>query len=137
MCKTKFLQMRLFSIILTSLHSSLHLNSLHHPDSSNFLHFHPDSPHSHADSPRPHSHPFSPQFPHSDFQFPILSFTDSMLTQFVIFQNFFQENSCFSSKTNTPLCYYCITLGTKLLFTSYMTIICEVSANNSEWLKRY
>ena len=41
--------------------------------------------------------------------------------QFVFFKKLFQENSCFSSKTNTPLFYYCITLGTKLLFTSSMT----------------
>ena len=33
----------------------------------------------------------------------------------------FQENSYFSLKTNTPLCYYCITLGTKALFTSSET----------------
>ena len=32
----------------------------------------------------------------------------------------FQENSYFSLKTNTPLCYYCITLGTKSLFTNYV-----------------
>ena len=33
----------------------------------------------------------------------------------------FEKNCCFSSITNTPLCYYCITLGTKLLFTFSVT----------------
>ena len=42
-------------------------------------------------------------------------------TQFVFFKYLFSENSCFSSKMKTPLFYYCITLGTKLLFTSSMT----------------
>ena len=42
-------------------------------------------------------------------------------TQFVYFKNLFQENSCFSSKANTPLFHYRISLGTRLLFTSSMT----------------
>ena len=42
-------------------------------------------------------------------------------TQFIFFKHLFQENSCLSSKSNTPLFYYCITLRTKLLFTSSMT----------------
>ena len=33
----------------------------------------------------------------------------------------FYENGYFSSKTNTPFCHYCITLGTKSLFTSSET----------------
>ena len=93
-----------------------------------------------------HSHPYSMHFPYSISQFPIVPLTDSLLSL---------ENSCFSSKTNTPLSYYCITLDTKLSFTSSRTIsvlltkivylivphvktvICNVWVNNSKWLKCY
>ena len=101
-----------FPISFLLLYLSFHLDSLNrHPDFPRFSHFHTDS--------RPR----------------------------------FQENSYFSLKTNTPLCYYCITLSTKSLFTSSETssiispkkvtlkclksIICEVWANNYEWMKCY
>ena len=94
MCKTKFLQMCLFSIIFTSPHSlnlsflllfyllylSFRLDSVHHhPDFLHFSHFHADS------------------------------------------RQILSENRYFSSKTNTPFCYYCITLGTESLLTSSET----------------
>ena len=40
--------------------------------------------------------------------------------QFVILKNLFLESSYISSKTNTSVCYDCITLITKLFFTSSM-----------------
>ena len=64
-----------------------------------------------------HSHPYSSLIPFRNSSFWLLQIVCSV----VIFKNIFYENSCFSSKTNTPLCYYCITLGTKLLFTSSTT----------------
>ena len=126
MCKTKFLQMCLFSIIFTSPHSlnlsfpllfyllylSFRLDSVHHhPDFLHFSHFHADS------------------------------------------RQILSENRYFSSKTNTPLCYYCITLGTESLLTSsetssgilpkknYLKVpktynLWSIS-NNYEWMKCY
>ena len=64
----------------------------------------------------------------------------------------FQENSYFSLKTNTPLCYNCITRGTKSLLTSSKTssVISPKKSlkvpkvynlwsisNNYEWMKCY
>ena len=40
---------------------------------------------------------------------------------FLHFLHFHPDNSYFSLKTNTPLCYYCITLGAKSLPTSSET----------------
>ena len=107
-----------YSMIFLPLYLSFHLHSLHrHPDSPHFLHFHPDSRHCHANSLDSHFHPifhsYSPHFPPSDIQLP---------GHFVFFKNLFQENICFSSKTKTPLFNYYITPGTKLLFTSSMTL---------------
>ena len=47
--------------------------------------------------------------------------------QFAIFKNLFYKNSWFIFKKNTPLCYYCVTLGTKLLFTSSKHHQCSLS----------
>ena len=86
-----------FSIILASLHSlNLSFPLLSYFISTAIPKFHLDSLHRHPDWPHfSHFHP------------------DSKLR--------FQENSYFSSKTNTPLCFYCITLGTKSLFASSKT----------------
>ena len=94
MCKTKFLQMCSFSIILTSLHS-LNLSFLFHLDSL-------------------HCHPVFPNYLHLH--------SDSRLR--------FRENSCFSSKTKTPLYYYCKTLATKSLFTSSETSLVILPKRN-------
>ena len=40
---------------------------------------------------------------------------------FVMFKSQFQGNRYLSSKVNFSLCYYCIGISTKLLFTSSMT----------------
>ena len=90
---------------------------------------------------------FQPWFSTSPLWFPHFSFFHPD------FRLRFLENSYFSSKTNTPLCYYYLTLGTKSMFTSSETpslispkkntlkclkfIICEVWANNYDWMKCY
>ena len=110
---------RCYSMLLLQLYLSFHLGSLHrHSDSPHFLYFHPDSPHStailHTRIPIPFLvfppllstfPPFRSPMPHFGFY--------RYHAQFVFFKNLFQENSCFSSKTNTPLFYYSIILGTK------------------------
>lgn len=124
---TKFLQIGSFSTILTFLHSFnfsfpllFYVISIAMPT---FLSWFPASPHwLPTFSTIPHRFPAYPRwfpgFPshssHSLYsvpQFPASSFW---------FRNLFQENSCFSSKINAPLCYYSTALGTKL-FTSSMT----------------
>ena len=101
MCKAKFLQMwSLFYYFYCSLlFSFITLYHLHCFLSSFlllYLSFHLDSVHHH------------PDFPH------FLHFHLDSRPSFL-------ENSCFSSKTNSPLYYYCITLGTKSLLTSSET----------------
>ena len=102
-CKTKCVKLNFYkcvSFLLLWLLSTLWIYHFHcFPISFLLLYlssFHLDSLHRH------------PDFPH------FLHFhTDS--------RPIFQENSYFSSKTNTPLHYYCITLTTKSLFTSSKT----------------
>ena len=130
-CKTKCVKLNFYKcvhFILFSLLSTLWIYHFHcFPISFLllYLNFHLDSPHHHPDWPH-----FSHFQPESRRRF---------------------KNDYFSSKTNTPLCYYCITLGTKSLFTSsetssvmrpkqkYLKVpkstICEVWANNCEWMK--
>ena len=129
MCKTKFLQMCSFSITMNSLHSlNLPFLLLSYFISTAI-----------------------PKFP------PWFSTSPCWFSAFFSFLPRFQtkilENSYSSSKTNTLLCYYCISLGTKSLFTSSETssvispkkitlkclkfIICEVWANNYDWMKCY
>ena len=93
---------------------------------THFSDFHPDSQHSHADFSHPHFHPLPhiltfilriSLIPFSNSPFWFLQIACSVCT----FKELKIENSCFSSKTNIPLFYYCITLGTNLLCTSYMT----------------
>ena len=71
-----------------------------------------------------HFHPYFLLFPNSVLQFPILSFTDSLLSLYSL-SIYFRKivASCFSSKTSTPLFYNCINLGTKLLFMRILFII--------------
>ena len=128
MCKTKFLQLCSFSITFTSLHS---LN-LSFPLLSYF------------------TSTAIPNFP------PLFSTSLPWFPAFSAFPPRFQTkipNSYFSSKANTPLCYYCITLGTKSLFTSSETpsVISSKKnylkvpktynlfsiSNNYEWMKCY
>ena len=107
----------------------LYLNfTLHrHPDSPHFSHFFSDSPHSHVDSLHPHSQPI-PRIPTLTFHIFLIPFSNSSFWLLQIACSvwssawkLFLENSCFSSKTNTPLFYYYITLRIKLLFTSSIT----------------
>ena len=97
MCKTKFLQLCSFSITMTSLHSlNLPFLLLSYFISTAI-----------------------PKFP------PWFSTSPCWFSAFFSFLPRFQtkilENSYSSSKTNTLLCYYRITLGTKSLFTSSET----------------
>ena len=100
-----------------------HLDSLHyHLDFPHFLHFHSGSLDYHACFPYMHSHsiphfphPFSQHFPESVPQFPILAFTDSLLSLYFL-RICFKKIVALVQKGTVP--YYCITLNTKLLFTS-------------------
>ena len=67
-----------------------------------------------------HSLTYSLHFPHSVLHFPILFFTDSLLSLCSL-RIYFRKIVALIQKQNTPLFYYCITLGAKLLFTSSMT----------------
>ena len=101
MCKTKFLQMcsSFYYFYFSRLFSFITLYHLHCFLSSFlllYLSFHLESVHHHAD------------FPH------FLHFHLDSRPRFL-------ENSYFSSKTNTPLYYCCVTLGTKSLLTSTET----------------
>ena len=111
----------LFHVIQTAILDSLH----RHPDAPHFSYFHPDFP--------PSMLIFRTSIPSLFLAFPpvfsvLPSFCSSIPhfgfyrqpAQFMFFKNLFYETSCFSSKTNTPLFYYCVSLGTKL-FTPSMT----------------
>ena len=118
------------------IHHFLH----HHADSQNFLNSYPHYLHSHADSL--HSHPIT-CIPTLILCIPLIPFSNS---------TFWLSKK----KKDSPLSYYYITLGTKLLFTLSMmssvintkycllynasskkSVICEVPANNYRWLKCY
>ena len=79
---------RCYSILFLPLYLSFHLDSLHHhPDSPHFFLFQPRFPafsrwFSAAAFPSHslHSHPCPLHFPHSVLQFPIMAFTDSLLS---------------------------------------------------------
>ena len=116
-------------MLFLPLYLSFHLDSLHRqPDSPHFSYFYPDSLYSHADSSHLHSHtiprilpiPYSQRFPDSVLQFHILAFVDSLLSLYSL-KIYFRKIVALLHKTNTPLFYYCITLDTKLLFTSCVT----------------
>ena len=107
--------------------------------SLNSLHFHPNSPHFFY---------FTTQIPYILTLISCISISISFLTfqplfsafslfrslfghfgfykettQFVISKNLFQENSCLSSKANTLLCNYCISLSTNIACIIYVVII--------------
>ena len=141
------------------LYISFHLDSLHHHlDSHIFLHFHPDSRDSHADSPHRHSHPI-PHIPTLILwislilfpQFPILVFIGSLLGLLSL-RIYFRKTVALVQKrtlhfvtTANPrhqiivyIIYGVISVITKnYSASSKKSIICEVWANNSEWLKCY
>ena len=128
-CKTTFLQICSFSTILVSLYSlNLSFPLLFYVISTaTFIPCNPTLiPHIFTITTQIpciltliHFLAFSPLFSAlSWFCLPISRFDFyRQSAQSVIFNNFLQENRCFSSKTNIPLCYNSITLGTKLLFT--------------------
>ena len=66
-----------------------------------------------------HSHSYSPHFPHFVIQFPILAYTDSLFSLYFL-RTYFRKIVALFQKRTLPFCY-CITLGTKLLFTSSVT----------------
>ena len=108
--------------ILKIPHGSLH----HHPDSPQFhisiriLRIPTLIPRNCIPIPFLTFPPLFSVFPLFHFPIPLFGFY-RQLAQFVTFKNLFYKNSCFSSKANTPLCYYCITFCVKLLFTPSMT----------------
>ena len=101
-----------------------------------------------------HSNPYSPHFPHSVLQFPILALTDSLLSLYSL-RSYFRKIVALVQKRTLPflrlhnsrhqiiiyLVYDVINVITKnyLLYSasSKKSIICEVWASNSEWLKCY
>ena len=115
----------LFHVISTAILKSLPWFPASPPWFPTFFYFHPDSPHSHADSPYPHSHtiPRIPMLLFRNFlilfQFPILAFTNTLLGLYS-FSIYFRKIVTSVQKRTLPFFYYCITLGIKLLFTSYM-----------------
>ena len=88
LCDLSIYHFRWYSMLFLPLYLSFYLDSLHrYPDSPHFSYFHPDSPHSHADSPHPHSHPIPRiptlilrKSPHFILKFPILAFTNTLLS---------------------------------------------------------
>ena len=116
-----------YSVSFVPLYLSFIFDSMHgHSDSPHFSHFQPVSPHSHADSPQPHSHCILHiptlifrisliLLPNSPFELLQIAYSVCNLYEMIL------GNSCFILKSNTSLYYYCITISTKLLFTSSMT----------------
>ena len=130
---------RCYSMLFLPLYLSFHLDSPHrHPDSPHFSYFHPDSPNS----------------PYSVLQFPILAFTDSLLSLYSL-RIYFRKIVALVQKWTLPflllhnsrhqiiiyIIYDVISVITKNYLpysaSSKKSIICEVWANNSEWLKCY
>ena len=128
-----------YSVLFLPLYLSFHLDCLHcHRDSQHFLYFHPDSPH----------------FRHSVLHFPILAFTDSLLSFYslrIYFREivplFKNEHSSFWELDNSRyqiiiyIIYDAISIANKNYLpysaSSKKSINCQVWANNSEWLKCY
>ena len=100
-----------------------------------------------------HSHPYSPHFPHSVLQLPILAFTDSLLSLYSLriysmkIVALVKKRSLFLLLHNShhqiivSIIHDVISVITKNYLpysaSSKKSIICEVWANNSEWMKFY
>ena len=141
------------------LYISFHLDSLHHHlDSPYFFAFPPRFPRFPHWFPAPafpshssYSHPYSLDFSHSFTQFPILVFIGSLLGLLSL-RIYFRKTVALVQKrtlhfvtTANPrhqiivyIIYDVISVITKnYSASSKKSIICEVWANNSEWLKCY
>ena len=97
-----------------------------------------------------HSHPYSLQFLHSVFQFLIFAFTDSLLSSYSL-RIYFRKIVALAQKrillhnSRHQIIIYIIYDFISVITKNYLpysasskeSIICEASANNSEWLKCY